>query len=152
MSEKFWFSSGGLFDIQGISINLNISAKVQVLCFYSGGTIQMRFVDIEGDEYLGWGNDDDYLIALVGHKLGMGTRVKPIDTTIDPDRTEVVPYEYQLPNIPTYIPRTMTTTTDERSVHNDADIQRIQSLQQQLDEQAAKLRTITDLLFKNGSI
>lgn len=152
MSEKFWFSSGGLFDIQGISINLNISAKVQVLCFYSGGTIQMRFVDIEGDEYLGWGNDDDYLIALVGHKLGMGTRVKPIDTTIDPDRTEVVPYEYQLPNIPTYIPRTMTTTTDERSVHNDADIQRIQSLQQQLDEQAAKLKTITELLFKNGSI
>ena len=37
-------------------------------------------------------------------------------------------------------------------VHNEADVQRIQTLQQQLDEQAAKLKTITDLLFKNGAI
>lgn len=151
MSDKYWFSSGGFIDIQGISITPNVSAKVQALCFYSGGTIQMKFVNIEGDEYLAWGNDDDYMIALVGHKLGMGTRVKPIDTSIDPDRTEVVPYEYQLPNVPTYVPR-MTTTADARSVHNEADIQRIQTLQQQLDEQATKLKTITELLFKNGSI
>lgn len=153
MIDKYWFSSGGFIDIQGISISPNTSAKVQALCFFPEGIIQMKFVDIEGDEYLAWGNDDDYLIAIVGHKLGMGTRIKPIDPTNEPDRTEVVPYEYQLPNVPTYIPRTtMTTTTDGRSVHNEADIQRIQSLQQQLDEQAVKLKTITELLFKNGSI
>jgi hypothetical protein len=150
MSDKYWFSSGGFIDIQGISITPNVSAKVQALCFYSGGTISMKFVNIEGDEYLAWGNDDDYMIALVGHKLGMGTRVKPIDTSIDPERTEVEPYEYQLPNVPTYVPR--MTTADARSVHNEADIQRIQTLQQQLDEQATKLKTITELLFKNGSI
>lgn len=151
--EKYWFSSGGFIDIQGISIAPNKSAKIQALCFFGGGIIKMMFVDIEGDEYLAWGNDDDYLIAIVGHKLGMGTRVKPIDTLIDPDRTEVVPYEYQLPNVPTYIPPTTTTTiSDTRSVHNEADIQRIQTLQEQLDEQAAKLKTITELLFKNGSL
>ena len=41
---------------------------------------------------------------------------------------------------------------DNRSVHNDADIARIQTLQEQLDAQALKLKTITDLLFKNGAI
>lgn len=151
--DKYWFSSGGFIDIQGIAIKPNTSARVQALCFFEGGIIQMKFVDIEGDEYLAWGNDDDYLIAMVGHKLGMGTRVKPIDPLNDPERTEVVPYEYQLPNVPTYIPRATTTTiSDTRSVHNEADIARIQTLQQQLDEQAAKLKTITELLFKNGSI
>ena len=41
---------------------------------------------------------------------------------------------------------------DNRSVHNEADIQKIQSMQEQLDAQAAKLKTITELLFKNGTI
>jgi hypothetical protein len=148
MTDKYWFSSGGLIDIQGISVNPNTSAKVQALCYFPGNNIQMRFVDITGDEYLAWGNDDNYLIALVGHKLGMGIRVKPIDMANEPDRKEVVPFEYQPANLPT----SQIITDDTRSVHNEADIQRIQTLQQQLDEQAAKLKTITDLLFKNGAI
>ena len=148
MTDKYWFSSGGLIDIQGISINPNTSAKVQALCYFPGNNIQMRFVDITGDEYLAWGNDDNYLIALVGHKLGMGTRVKPIDTIYESDRTEVVPFEYQ----PAKLPIPQIITDDNRSVHNEADIQRIASLQAQLDEQAAKLKTITELLFKNGSL
>jgi hypothetical protein len=148
MTDKYWFSSGGLIDIQGISVNPNTSAKVQALCYFPGNNVQMRFVDITGDEYLAWGNDDNYIIALVGHKLGMGIRVKPIDTINEPERTEVVPFEYQPANLP--IPQIITD--DNRSVHNEADIQRIASLQAQLDEQAAKLKTITELLFKTGSL
>ena len=148
MTDKYWFSSGGLIDIQGISVNPNTSAKVQALCYFPGNNVQMRFVDITGDEYLAWGNDDNYIIALVGHKLGMGIRVKPIDTINEPERTEVVPFEYQPANLP--IPQIISD--DNRSVHNEADIQRIASLQAQLDEQAAKLKTITELLFKTGSL
>lgn len=148
MTDKYWFSSGGLIDIQGISVNPNTSAKVQALCYFPGNNVQMRFVDITGDEYLAWGNDDNYIIALVGHKLGMGIRVKPIDTINEPERTEVVPFEYQ----PAKLPIPQIITDDNRSVHNEADIQRIASLQEQLDEQAAKLKTITELLFKNGSL
>ena len=47
MSDKYLFSSG-LIDIQGISINPNISAKVQALCFYNVGVVQMNFVEIAG--------------------------------------------------------------------------------------------------------
>lgn len=149
MFDKYWFSSGGLIDIQGISITPNTSAKVQVLCYFAGNQIQMKFVDIEGEEYLAWGNDDNYLIALVGHKLGMGIRVKPIDMANEPDRMEVVPFEYQPANLP--IPQNIKDD-DTQSIHNEQDIQRIQTLQQQLDEQAAKLKTITELLFKNGTL
>jgi hypothetical protein len=37
-------------------------------------------------------------------------------------------------------------------VHNEADIQRIQTLQEQLDEQKKKLETIMGLLVKSGSL
>jgi hypothetical protein len=146
MTDKYWFSSGGLIDIQGISINPNTSAKVQALCYFPGNNIQMRFVDITGDEYLAWGNDDNYLIALVGHKLGMGIRVKPIDMANEPDRKEVVPFEYQPANLP--IPQNIKD--DARSVHNEADIQRITSLEEQLEEQKKKLATIIALLGKTA--
>ena len=41
---------------------------------------------------------------------------------------------------------------DNRSVHNEADIQRIQTLQEQLDAQASKLKTITDMLIGKGLV
>jgi hypothetical protein len=41
---------------------------------------------------------------------------------------------------------------DAKSVHNDADIQRIQTLQEQLDAQATKLKTITDMLIGKGLV
>ncbi len=48
--DKYWFTGGGMVDIQGISIIPNISAKVQALCFYKNGEIQMKFVDTTGDD------------------------------------------------------------------------------------------------------
>ncbi len=149
MTDKYWFSSGGLIDIQGISINPNTSAKVQALCYFPGNNIQMRFVDITGEEYAAWGNDDNYLIALVGHKLGMGIRVKPIDMANEPDRMEVVPFEYQPANLS--IPQNIKDD-DTQSIHNEQDIQRIQTLQEQLDAQALKLKTITDMLIGKGLV
>ena len=88
--DKAWFSSGGIIDIQGISITPNTSAKVQALCYYNNGIIQMKWVMIEGDEYTKWASDDDYLIALVGYKLGMGERVQP--TSNLPDIVNIKPF------------------------------------------------------------
>jgi hypothetical protein len=50
----------------------------------------MKFVDIVGDEYTKWASDDDYLIALVGYKLGMGERVQP--TSNLPDIVNIKPF------------------------------------------------------------
>jgi hypothetical protein len=50
------------------------------------------------------------------------------------------------------IPENLMRTDDNRSVHNEADIQKIQSLQEQLDAQALKLKTITDMLIGKGLV
>ena len=143
MSDKYLFSSG-LIDIQGISINPNISAKVQALCFYNVGVVQMNFVEIAGEDYINWGNDDDYLIALVGHKLGMGERIEPNDP-LYPTK----PFKNYNFTITDNLP---TTINDNRSIHNDADVAKIQTLQEQLEEQQKKLKTITDLLINKGLV
>jgi hypothetical protein len=144
MSCKYWFSSGGFIDIQGISINPNISAKVQALCFYNGGVVQMKFVDIVDKDYTDWGNDDDYLISLVGHKLGFGERVETNDPNYTPKPFKT--YNFTSNEV---IP---TTIIDNRSVHNEADIQKIQTMQEQIDAQASKLKTITDMLIGKGLV
>jgi hypothetical protein len=105
------------------------SCKVQVQ--YQNGALANEFVNISGDEYKEWGADDDWLYHKIATKLALGTLAGA--------------------DVP-YIPAPSTLQDDNRSVHNEADIQRIQTLQQQLDDQAQKLKTITDLLFKNGSI
>jgi len=151
MADKYWFSSGGFIDIQGISITPNTGAKVQALCFYSDGTVVMKCVTIDGEEYNNWANNDDYLIALVGHKLGFGERVEVNDPYYTPK--PFTPYTFKSAlQAPGTTGAPVTAYEDTRSVHNDADIARIQTLQEQLDAQALKLKTITDLLFKNGAI
>ncbi len=95
----------------------------------SMGMYQKDYI-LEGDEYQAWGSEDDYIknyICDKGTYLGRPCNVEEKPTNV-------------------------LLQDDNRSVHNEADIQRIQTLQEQLDTQAAKLKTITDLLFKNGSI
>ena len=105
--DKAWFSSGGFIDIQGISITPNTSAKVQALCYYNNGVIQMKWVMIEGEEYTKWASDDDYLIALVGYKLGMGERVQPNSNLPDIDNIKpFTPYTF-----PSGIPATVAPAT-----------------------------------------
>ena len=147
--DKYWFSSGGLIDIQSISINPNVSARVQALCFFSGGIVQMKFVDITGDDYTNWANDDDYLIALVGHKLGMGERVQHNDPFNEPKTIKT--YNFTTDNIPSTT-ISSTTINDNRSIHNDADVAKIETLQAQLEEQQKKVKTIMDLLINKGMI
>jgi hypothetical protein len=143
--DKYLFSSGGFIDIQGISINPNKSARVQALCFFGENIVQMKFVEITGDEYQAWGNDDDYLISLVGHKLGMGHRVEPWSNDPDYKPEPIKNYNFTtIDNIPT------TTINDNRSVHNDRDVELIEKLHDELEEQKAKLKNIMELLSKGN--
>ncbi len=106
-----------------------VSCKVQVM--YQNGALANEFVNISGDEYKEWGSDDDWLYHKICQKLALGTLAGS--------------------DVP-YIPAPSTIQDDNRSVHNEADIQRIQTLQEQLDAQAAKLKTITDMLIGKGLV
>jgi hypothetical protein len=95
---------------------------------YQNSALANEFITISGDEYKEWGADDDWIYQKVAHKLALGT-LADSDTPYVP-----VPIE------------------DGRSVHNEADIQKIQTLQEQLDAQAAKIKTITDMLIGKGLV
>jgi hypothetical protein len=54
----------------------------------------MKFVDISGQQYNDWGNDDNYLIALVGHKVGMGQRVQVVSNLGDIPPQDIGNYNF----------------------------------------------------------
>jgi hypothetical protein len=103
----------------------SVSCKVQVQ--YQNGALANEFVNIGGDEYKEWTADDDWLYHKIAHKLALGT---------------LAGSDVQ------YVPAPSTIQDDNRSVHNEADINRITSLETELEEQKKKLSQIIGLLGK----
>ena len=125
-----------LFWVMNVNVVPNESASIKVQVQYQNGALANEFITISGDEYKEWAADDNWIYHKVARKLALGVLADSVDASGNPVE---------------YIPAPVVAD-DNRSVHNEADIQRIQTLQEQLDAQAAKLKTITDLLFKNGSL
>lgn len=126
--------------------------------------------EMDGEQYKKWGNDDTiiYHLLCIKHGYQYAPYVEPEffeevnvwrDEQTGEMRTEMVKrpnpkYTGQVPKIEQVpIPEGVATLYDDaRSVHNEADIQKIQNLQEQLDAQAAKLKTITDMLIGKGLV
>jgi len=129
------------FWITNVSVAPHEAASIKVQVHYQNGALANEFIQITGDEYKEWGADDDWIYQKVATKLALGVLAHSADASGNP-----VPY-IQAP-----APVSVSVSDDTRSVHNQRDIETIASLQEQLDAQAAKLKTITELLFKNGSL
>lgn len=124
-------SLGGVLMIRRVEVRPKDCAQITCVFMEAGNPGEKHKILLEGEEYKVWGDNDDYLAHYCIKKITGGT-----ETIVGSD----------------YVAPAQATHDDTRSVHNDADIQRIHALQEQLDEQAAKLKTITELLFKNGSL
>jgi len=116
------------FWVTNVSVSPHEAVSVRVQVHYQNGALANEFVSISGDEYKEWAADDNWIYQKVATKLALGTLA-----------------DSDMPYVPAPI-------EDNRSVHNEADVAKIQTLQTQLDEQAAKLKVITDLLIKTGAI
>ena len=116
------------FCVTNVSVALNEGVTIKVQVIYQNSAFATEFLTISGDEYKEWGADDNWIYKKVARKLCLGVLA-------DSD-----------------IPIILAPIEDNRSVHNDADIQKIQTLQEQLDAQAAKLKTITDMLIGKGLV
>jgi len=131
MFHEFHTSNGIRVQVLEVSVLLHTRAFIQAYLFLQTG-LTLAKIDMSPDEYAKWGNDDKFIEHFICSKfeiLGVpvdGESGQPIQTT--------------------------AIFNDARSVHNEADLQRISTLQEQLDAQAAKLKTITELLFKQGSL
>jgi hypothetical protein len=137
--RPFRTDKGAHIHVFPITITMDTAATFRCV-IYSGSSIYDKVFNLEGADYANWGSSDDYIKEYICDKEGfIGRPVPEVDASGNP-----IVYERPAPSPPTY--------DDTRSVHNEADIARIQTLQEQLDEQAAKLKTITELLFKNGSL
>jgi hypothetical protein len=58
-------------DISIFALELNEWVDVSVLFKHDEKFISSQVVRIAGEEYKAWGNNDDYLIAVVCQKLGL---------------------------------------------------------------------------------
>jgi hypothetical protein len=156
--------------LESIYIRPQQSATITYLVKTIHKGIETYVYEMDGEQYRKWGTDDTFIFHLLCAKHGLQYMpyVEPeffeeVNVWRDEETGEMKSEMVKRPN-PNYtgeapkievipIPEgTATLYNDTRSVHNEADIQKIQTLQEQLDEQAAKLKTITELLFKNGSL
>jgi hypothetical protein len=119
------------FCITSLNVVPNESMNCKVQVQYQNSSLSVEFVNICQPEYSEWGTDDNWVYRKIASKLYLGTLAN--------DNSPV-----------TLAPA--TSYDDARSVHNEADIQKIQTLQEQLDAQAAKLKTITDMLIGKGLV
>ena len=120
-----------MFWVTNVSVEPHEGARIKVQVHYQNGALANEFITISGDEYKEWAADDNWIYQKVAHKLALGTLADSDESVL------MVP---------------QNTPEDGRSVHNEGDIQKIQTLQEQLDAQAAKLKTITDMLIGKGLV
>jgi hypothetical protein len=160
---------GAVISLKSIFIEPCVSATIQYsLIDNQGGSKELTHI-VEGEQYKQWGTDDTliYHLLCAKHRLHYKPYEEPeyFEEVMVSANQETGEMKYETikypnpkynPNAPKYkpieLPPSSIVYEDSRSVHNEADIQRIQTLQEQLDAQAAKLKTITDMLIGKGLV
>ena len=133
MYVEFYTSNGIKVQVLEVAVVLHKSALVQAYIFMPD-SLSFFKADMTPEEYAQWGNDDNYIKHFICTKMPI------LGTPADGGEA------------PAAIPTMSAQQDDNRSVHNEADLNKITSLQDQLTAMETKLKTITDLLFKQGSL
>jgi len=133
MFVEFFTSNNIRVQVLEISVLLGKSAFIQCYCFLPSG-LSLYKLDMNNEDYSKWSDDDDYIKQWICSKISLlGV---PVDNVEGLNNQPVL----------------QSNLDDNRSMHNEADLQKIQSLQEQLDQQASKLKVITDMLIGKGMI
>jgi len=128
---NFQTNLGSVLMIRRVEVKPKDCAIIKCI-FAEGGSHEKHTILLEGNDYKLWGENDDYLGHYCINKITGGSET-------------VVGSDYVPPPKP-------DNFSDNRSVHNEADIHKIETLQTQLDAQATKLKTITDMLIGKGLV
>jgi len=158
---------GAVIHLKSISIEPCVAATIQYSLYSSLGNQELNYV-MDGEQYKKWGNDDTliYHLLCAKHKLHYKPYVEPeffeevmvsADEATGEMKYETIRYpnpKYN-PNAPEYKPvelppSSIVYETDNRSVHNDKDLETINNLQSELDAQKAKIDQINKLLIARG--
>ena len=134
--RPFRTDKGAHVHVFPITITMNTSATFRCV-IYAGQSTYDKIFNLEGTEYTNWGANDDYIKEYICDKEGFIGRPVPEE---DVDGNPIV---YQAPE---------PVQDDNRSMHNEADIRKINDLETELNEQKLKLDKILGLLGKNNLI
>ena len=132
---NFQTNLGSILMIRTVQVKPKDYAIIKCIFSEQCGDNEKHKIILEGNDYKLWGENDDYLGHYCINKITGGTE-------------NIVGSDY-------IAPTKSDNISDNRSVssvHNDADVAKIQTLQEQLDAQALKLKTITDMLIGKGLV
>ena len=79
------------FTVSIYEVVLFVKARLRVALYDNGTFISVKDIDIEGEDYLQWPQDDNYIINYVCNKLGF--TLKPEPTPSEPTPSEPTPSE-----------------------------------------------------------
>ena len=166
-------TSGVKIAVREINIDPTVSATIKYQVISHDRGIEDKEYIMSGEQYSKWGADDTiiYHIICANHNLQYKPYVEP------PTFTEVIIYKdeqtgemlsktVEVPNPrydanranDTFVPLELPSASapaqqdDNRSVHNEADVAKIETLQTELELQKTKLNQIMSLLGKNNLI
>jgi hypothetical protein len=130
---NFQTNLGSVLMIRTVQVKPKDHAIIKCIFSEQDGDNQKHKILMEGDDYKLWGENDDYLGHYCINKITGGT-----ETIVGSDYVEG--------------PQLSAAHDDNRSVHNDADIAKIQTLEEQMVEQTRQLQQMRQIMISKGMI
>lgn len=139
---NFQTNLGSALMIRTVQVKPKDHAIIKCIFSEQDGDYTKHKILMEGDDYRAWGNDDNYLGHYCINKITCGTET-------------IVGSDYVAP--PSVAPVTTVTASqvyhdDNRSVHNEADIAKITTLEEQMVEQQRMVAQLKSILISKGMI
>lgn len=139
-NQVFHTERGGEIHVFPITISLGNSAHIRCMILTSSGFHEKTYT-LEGDDYSRWGSDDEYIKNYICDKEAyLGRPIGSVDASGNP-------IQYVAPATTEPAPQ-----SDLRSVHNDADIAKITTLEEQMAEQQKMINQLKSILISKGMI
>lgn len=143
---EFSTSLGSVIMIRGVTITPKQKAVIKLL-YADDGMLEKHTLIMEGEDYQAWGNDDDYLGHFCISQLTNGRATIVGADYVAPPRP--APATSEPASAPAPAP---VTYDDTRSVHNDADLAKITTLEEQMVEQQRMVAQLKSILISKGMI
>lgn len=137
---EFHTTIGFRVHILPIQVSLDKSADLCAMIFNPAGLHRCSY-RLSGDEYTNWGSNDNYIKELICDKENWIGR--PLYD--DSDSVPIAP-------VTRAQPAPAANYDDTRSVHNDADLAKITTLEEQMVEQQRMVSQLKSILISKGMI
>lgn len=129
---NFQTNLGSVLMIRTVQVKPKDQAIIKCIFSEQDGDNEKHKILMEGDDYKLWGENDDYLGHYCIKKITGGTET-------------IVGSDYVAPTKPDII-------SDNRSVHNESDITKITTLEEQMVEQTRLIQQMKQIMISKGMI